>query len=497
MILCAPFGWTSHWPTQKSHWWDSGVSQSGATCLGGALPWAIAAVETSASSATAQGGTRMLFLPLPQVDELSTLPGRAPAPFHDVPDFAHAADISVADALRVRAAVAKRIETSGGVPQQLLLVPVGGGKCTPVLTRHIPIERRQAAVRADCDLAARARFGTVEAWPPRRGARPRWRAGRSRLHIGRLRRGCVRLWWNRRDRISFDRRRRLLHRLPYPRQRSQQCNHRIGIAQKHNVAAAVGRRLNRIIEVGHQRPAAAHGRYPRRKIERQRARAIDAARLLNLALEDGIFHTNNCVGRKPVVGGLVAPAQLRRAPEQLALDQVVRRLAGAALLGTRGLRLRNLVTSELVLLGVPVGGEIGDQEQQDHDAAQQCNDGGIKSPHRPVNARPGLRLHYWIRPSCNRRTRSILAAMRSLWVATSAALPSPRTRLRNSAKTTSAVCSSRLPVGSSARTSGGLLASARATATRCCSPPDSFDGRWASLLESPIWPSRASGLVWL
>ena len=40
----------------------------------------------------------------------------------------------------------------------------------------------------------------------------------------------------------------------------------------------------------------------------------------------------------------------------------------------------------------------------------------------------------------------------------------------------SAVCSSRLPVGSSARTSGGLFASARATATRCCSPPDSLTG---------------------
>src|SRR4051812_15768604 len=202
MILCAPFGWTSHWPTQKSHWWDSGVSQSGATCLGGALPWAIAAVETSASSATAQAGTRMLSLPLPQVDELSTLPGRAPAPFHDVPDFAHAADISATDALRVRAAVAIGIEALGGIPQQLSLLRVGGAKCTPVLTRHIPIERRQAAVRADGDLAARARFRTIEAWPSRRGARPRWRARRSGLlQIRRLQWGCVRFRRNRRHRI--------------------------------------------------------------------------------------------------------------------------------------------------------------------------------------------------------------------------------------------------------------------------------------------------------
>ena len=35
---------------------------------------------------------------------------------------------------------------------------------------------------------------------------------------------------------------------------------------------------------------------------------------------------------------------------------------------------------------------------------------------------------------------------------------------------------SRLPVGSSASTIGGSLASARASATRCCSPPDSCDG---------------------
>ena len=59
----------------------------------------------------------------------------------------------------------------------------------------------------------------------------------------------------------------------------------------------------------------------------------------------------------------------------------------------------------------------------------------------------------------------------------SAALPSLRTSSTNSAKTMSAVCSSRLPVGSSASTNGGRLASARATATRCCSPPDNLAGR--------------------
>ena len=37
---------------------------------------------------------------------------------------------------------------------------------------------------------------------------------------------------------------------------------------------------------------------------------------------------------------------------------------------------------------------------------------------------------------------------------------------------------SRLPVGSSVRSSAGLLISARAMATRCRSPPDSFAGLW-------------------
>src|SRR5213075_67438 len=121
-----------------------------------------------------------------------------------------------------------------------------------------------------------------------------------------------------------------------------------------------------------------------------------------------------------------------------------------------------------------------DQEEQDHQPTDQREHGRVQPPHGPVNVLGPLRLHYSIRPSCSRWTRSILLAMRSLWVATSAALPSPRTRFRNSAKTMSAVCSSRLPVGSSARTSGGLLASARATATRCCSPPESLEGRWSS-----------------
>ena len=47
------------------------------------------------------------------------------------------------------------------------------------------------------------------------------------------------------------------------------------------------------------------------------------------------------------------------------------------------------------------------------------------------------------------------------------------------------VTESRLPVGSSARISGGTLTSARAIATRCCCPPESWFGVWSSRLSSP------------
>ena len=44
---------------------------------------------------------------------------------------------------------------------------------------------------------------------------------------------------------------------------------------------------------------------------------------------------------------------------------------------------------------------------------------------------------------------------------------------------------SRLPVGSSASSTDGSVTSARAIATRCCSPPESWLGRWCSRCASP------------
>ena len=49
------------------------------------------------------------------------------------------------------------------------------------------------------------------------------------------------------------------------------------------------------------------------------------------------------------------------------------------------------------------------------------------------------------------------------------------------------VVGSRFPVGSSARMMSGRFTKARAMATRCCSPPESWSGS-----RSPFWPRPTS-----
>ena len=72
-----------------------------------------------------------------------------------------------------------------------------------------------------------------------------------------------------------------------------------------------------------------------------------------------------------------------------------------------------------------------------------------------------------------------------LWVATTAATPRWRARSCRLWNTASEVVGSRLPVGSSQSSRRGLLASARATATRCCSPPESCAGWWVRRSARP------------
>src|SRR6185436_11399993 len=78
------------------------------------------------------------------------------------------------------------------------------------------------------------------------------------------------------------------------------------------------------------------------------------------------------------------------------------------------------------------------------------------------------------RPSRSAIRRPARSASAASWVTSSKV--ERRSRLRASSKSTiwAPVAESRLPVGSSASSRGGVSATARAIATRCCSPPESW-----------------------
>ena len=73
--------------------------------------------------------------------------------------------------------------------------------------------------------------------------------------------------------------------------------------------------------------------------------------------------------------------------------------------------------------------------------------------------------------------RSAMVAACGSCVTMTMVCPNSSADWRRSASTSSLVFESRLPVGSSANTTAGLLTRARATATRCCCPPDISAGR--------------------
>src|SRR5688572_10140270 len=93
------------------------------------------------------------------------------------------------------------------------------------------------------------------------------------------------------------------------------------------------------------------------------------------------------------------------------------------------------------------------------------------------------------RPSSSRRTRSARAASERLCVTTTIAISRSLDSSANRSWSRSLFAWSKLPDGSSARRIAGSTASARATAVRCCSPPDISDGR---CFTRPASPTRAS-----
>jgi hypothetical protein len=104
----------------------------------------------------------------------------------------------------------------------------------------------------------------------------------------------------------------------------------------------------------------------------------------------------------------------------------------------------------------------------------------LLKPRQPSSPAPGRRS----------RVRSQRAATSGSWVARTGA-PPPVATSKSRVKVMAREAGSSSAVGSSAISSLGLSASARATAVRCCCPPESSSTRWSACVPRPTWP-RAS-----
>src|SRR5215470_3229771 len=100
------------------------------------------------------------------------------------------------------------------------------------------------------------------------------------------------------------------------------------------------------------------------------------------------------------------------------------------------------------------------------------------------------------RPSRTMTTRSAYAATRASWVMSTTVVPCSRASAVSRSITFSPVSESSDPVGSSAKMSFGASARARATATRCASPPESSPVRRLPLSPMPSRSSHASAVLY-
>src|SRR5690606_14986897 len=120
-------------------------------------------------------------------------------------------------------------------------------------------------------------------------------------------------------------------------------------------------------------------------------------------------------------------------------------------------------------------GEAHDQQQEAAQVAahvEQANADG-----RPDSAHQRATVVSTSSPAVMVSMRSARAARAGSWVMSTTAVCCLRARSNISSTTSAPVFWSRLPVGSSARSSGGLATMARARPTRCCSPPERAEGR--------------------
>ena len=123
--------------------------------------------------------------------------------------------------------------------------------------------------------------------------------------------------------------------------------------------------------------------------------------------------------------------------------------------------------------------DLASPEALEGEASQAAS--SARSRRRPSRGR--RRGRCW--PSRRVIRRSAWAAAAGSWVTMITVWPNSSTAWRSSCRTSALAFESRLPVGSSAKTTAGLETSARATATRCCWPPESSAGRWVRRSSRP------------
>src|SRR5438876_1826946 len=132
---------------------------------------------------------------------------------------------------------------------------------------------------------------------------------------------------------------------------------------------------------------------------------------------------------------------------------------------------------------VEAGGEGTDGDERGHaerDAGEERKEvtprAGRRTPGRPKREGGGHGCPFRIRPSRSLTIRPAWRASAWSWVTNTSVEPRLRFRATSSSMIWAPVAESRFPVGSSAKRSFGRSATARATAARCCSPPDSSAG---------------------
>ena len=129
----------------------------------------------------------------------------------------------------------------------------------------------------------------------------------------------------------------------------------------------------------------------------------------------------------------------------------------------------------------------------------------------PIGPLPGSPAGSVRRPSISSTlVAPALLAIIGSWVTTTRLRPCSTVRARSRVRTMVELAWSRAPVGSSAKTTDGSATSARAMATRCCSPPDRSSGAWSmrsarptmvnssqarSRVEASDRPSRTRGMA--